>query len=56
LVKKQIGRIIDFVLECERGSSGLTVEAQASGTEGGGEVPEIKLNDKQIRKKESKKK
>jgi transcriptional regulator with XRE-family HTH domain len=56
MVKKQIRRIIDFVSECERGSSGLTMEDQASGTEGGGEVSEIKLDYKQIRKKESKKK
>jgi len=55
MVKKQIGQLIDFVSQCERGTSGLTVEDQASGTGESGELPEIKLNDKQIRKKKGKK-
>jgi len=51
LIKRQIGQLIDFVSECERGTSGLTVEDQASGTGESSELPEIKLNDKQIRRK-----
>ena len=53
MVKEQIGRIIDFVSECERRKSGLLFEGQA-GTAGSGELPEIKLNDKQIGKKKGK--
>jgi hypothetical protein len=58
LVKKQIGRIIDFVSECERRTSGLTFEEQALGTDGSGEVREIKLGklDEQTGKKKGNKK
>jgi transcriptional regulator with XRE-family HTH domain len=55
MIKNQIARLIDFVSECERATSGLTFEDQANGTEGSGEFPEIELNDKQIRKKKRKK-
>jgi transcriptional regulator with XRE-family HTH domain len=53
MVKKQIGRIIDFVSECERRTGGISSDGQASGR---GELPEIKLNDKQIGKQKGKKK
>jgi transcriptional regulator with XRE-family HTH domain len=56
MVKKQISRTIDFVWECERGASGLTVEDQALGTKEKGKLPEIKLDAKQIGKKKGKKK
>jgi transcriptional regulator with XRE-family HTH domain len=51
MVKKQIARIIDFVLECERRTSGVSSKDQAPGTDGRNQFPDIKLNDKQIGKK-----
>ena len=45
MVKEQIARIIDFVLECERETGGLTVEDQALGPGESGEFPEIMLAD-----------
>jgi transcriptional regulator with XRE-family HTH domain len=55
LVKDQIGRIIDFVSECERRMGGLSFEGQA-GTAGSSAVSEMKLGklDKQVERKKSK--
>jgi transcriptional regulator with XRE-family HTH domain len=52
LVRKQIGQIIDFVSECERGAggqrAGLTFEQQAA-AQNDGNVPEMTLDELQER-------
>jgi transcriptional regulator with XRE-family HTH domain len=58
VVKNQISRIIDFVSECERQTSGSSFEEQVAGTAGSGKMPEMKIEelDKRTRKKKGKKK